>query len=140
MRKLVVVATLLCITGATVVAAGPGRAHTGYSERSLEGAWGFIEEYRVGAAYGSAVGIFFFDGKGACHATFTEHGGFYATKAGSGKEVPCEYTVDKNGMGRVTGGLVDIAFVITEHGQRMRYIHADDSVKGYYGSGEMERM
>lgn len=113
-----------------------------YSAASLTGRWSFIEEYQVGDAYGSAVGQVRFDGEGGCAERWVEHGGTASFgPSGPGKNwVECTYTVDRKGLGVISGGFVDQHFVVAEQGTRLLFIDADEMWPGYYGSGEMRRL
>ena len=118
------------------------RADGRYSTASLTGRWSFIENYQLGDAYGSAVGQVRFDGDGGCAERWVEHGGTASYgPSGPGKSwVECTYTVDRDGLGLITGGFVDQHFVVGETGNTILFIDADEMWPGYYGDGEMRRL
>lgn len=114
----------------------PSSAHSGYTDASLKGRWAFVETYHSASAPGTAVGSFVFDGAGNCSYSGTEHGGAYTkpTAISGG----CTYSVSKSGRGEITGApMVDVSFVVTEHGRAIRYIFTGE--KGYFGHGQMAR-
>lgn len=132
-RNVFVIAAVLAL-GVVLGAALPSAAHGGHSVASLKGRWAFVERYHVGQAPGSAMGIYNFDGAGNCTYSGTEHGWIYSTATPITGE--CTYTISKSGQGEITGApMVDTAFVLTAHGQEIRYIFTGE--RGYFGNGLM---
>lgn len=120
----------ICVVGVVV----PTNAHQGYSSASLKGRWAFVEKYHSGGAPGTAVGSFVFDGAGGCSYSGTEHGWIYTKPTAVTGE--CTYSISKSGLGEITGApMVDVSFVVTEHGRALRYIFTGE--KGYFGHGQM---
>lgn len=114
----------------------PSSARTPYSEATLEGAWGFFEEFRVGDRYGTSIGVVRFDGQGACTIRWITNGGMYAEATES--EGECEYTLERSGMGTLTGaGTSDYRLAIAQRGRAVVFIHDE---AGTVGQGEMRRM
>lgn len=140
MRKINILACLSLVGIVVMTMLTPfGHARTGYTAASLKGSWAFVEEYEWGRAYGTATGVFTFNGDGGCTLDFVEHGGLGTThRPGRGEGSECNYEINDRGMGSITGSIVEVTFVMAGPDQ-IRYVHADEGVRGYYGHGEMVR-
>lgn len=114
-------------------------AHRGFTLESLKGRWGGSEESVVAGTPGFAVTLFTFDGAGRCTVIFAESGGASPTPHDfNDAPVACEYTIDRQGKGTITGGVAPMRFVLTQHGKLIRY--ALCCARGFAGRGEMNRM
>lgn len=128
------------MVGALVLLWSPfSAAHRGFTLESMEGRWGGSEESVVAGAPGFAVTLFTFDGAGGCTVTFAESGGASPTPHDFNEEpVACQYTIDRQGKGTITGGVAPMRFVLAQHGRLIRY--ALCCARGFAGRGEMNRM
>ena len=122
-----------------VVGISPSNAHRGFTVESLKGRWGFNEEGYFGTTPGYAAGIYRFDGNGNCTEVWAEAGGASSPQPTDFQEepIPCEYTIDRHGRGTISGS-AEIRFVVTQHGNLIRYVVC--CARNYAGRGEMNRM
>ncbi len=115
---------------------GLATAHRGISATTIEGAWGFFEEFRIGDRYGTSVGIARFDGEGGCTMSWTENGGAHANAAEFESE--CTYELGRGGRGSISGTSGgSYSFVVAAHG---RQIYLMRSSRGSVGWGKMRRI
>ena len=133
MKRVLVTMTVVLAVLSQVL---PSSARTPYSEATIEGAWGFFEEFRVGDRYGTSIGVVRFDGRGACTMKWITNGG--ATTEVTESEGDCEYTLERSGMGTLTGaGTSDYRIAIGQRGRAIFFIHDE---AGTVGQGEMRRV
>lgn len=136
-RKLVV-CSLAAVVLILILAAPYSVAHRGFTLESLQGRWGFNEESIVAGTPGFATGIFRFDGKGGCTVVFAESGGGSPSPIDFEEPRACDYTIDSDGKGTITGGVAAIRFVLAQHRNLIRYALCCE--RGFTGRGEMNRM
>lgn len=138
MKRAGLLLMVLATIGGLAVWLPSASAHSGYAEADLIGRWSFVEEFELGGVYGTATGVYTFYGDGKGQVDFTENGGSSSSRPTSREDVGCAYTLERDGRGTIQcAGLADIAFVITQHGNRIVYISTS---VGNIGRGEMARM
>ncbi len=114
-----------------------------YSEKTIQGTWGFSGS---GTLYPplvseptlfSNVGTSYFDGNGDCSVTFSANSD--GSLVGPVTSDTCTYTVNPDGTGSGIATFTDpyappsssILFVIVDQGRELRVIYADSIVGGF---------
>lgn len=124
------------VVGGLLVGMVPSQAHTGLGVGSLEGRWGFVEEFVIAEAYGNSIGVITFDGKGGCAVEGVQNGG--DAPEGRTLEGSCTYTLGRSGRGTITSpDLPDLAFALGEHGEAAFLMRSEAQQLGW---GEMRPL
>lgn len=133
MRRYIVV---LIAIGGLLLGGLPGQAHTGWSEGSVKGRWGFVEEFVIAESWGTSIGVIKFDGVGGCTMEGFTNGG--DAPEGRAFDASCKYTLGRGGRGTITSSeLPDFVFVIGEHGAAAYLMRSERQELGW---GEMRPM
>lgn len=111
-------------------------AHGSYSLGTIAGRWTYTEEWETAGQYHTSIGIFSFDGSGACKLTYLVNDPA-STGQQSWQKATCTYELARNGRGKIRGDVTPSEFIVTGHGKVITYIF---NQSGVVGRGEMRRM
>jgi|SRR3972149_6087806 len=129
-KRTAILLAVLGLAGILVIAAGPGaQADKQFTDRSIQGTYGFSVSGTSGDVGAVVVGLFTFDGKGGCTIKEDVNAappiGFVASRTSTS----CTYKVNPDGTGTqiaVFGDPIpetlDISFVIVGNGDEIKFI------------------
>jgi hypothetical protein len=121
--------------------AGADSSKAEFSERSIQGTWGFSGESGMVVPPAvpqpvptAAMGIVVFDGKGGCSVTSTVN--VNGTILGPLTSLTCTYSVNADGTGTSVAEfagqpLSTVAFVIVDRNREIRFINTTPIVAGF---------